>query len=125
MNLNNIRSWKWYYTLDENKNPVPCDDLIKWATWMEGPLNNLSVGHTVFRDFYVSTVFLGLDHTFGQRPEPTLFETMIFYNDGTPTVKRRYSTWAEAEAGHKETCETMFERQLNAEKRTGNPPRTS
>lgn len=49
---------------------------------------------------YVSTVFLGLDHNFGDRgPSPILFETMTF-GVGDEPEQVRYSTWAEAEAGH-------------------------
>ena len=44
-------------------------------------------------------VFLGLDHSFGSGP-PLLFETMVF---GGPLDEEmdRYTTWDEAEAGHK------------------------
>jgi len=47
----------------------------------------------------VSTVFLGLDHGWGDGP-PILFETMIF---GGPHDQRqwRYSTIEEAREGHK------------------------
>ena len=44
-------------------------------------------------------MFLGLDHSFGGGA-PLLFETMVF---GGPLdgEQERYSTWNEAEAGHK------------------------
>lgn len=47
---------------------------------------------------YVSTVFLAIDHAFGDG-DPILFETMVF---GGPLggEQERYSTWAEAERGH-------------------------
>ena len=47
----------------------------------------------------VSTVFLGLDHNL-DGGKPILFETMIFggRHDG---YQERYSTWEEAEKGHK------------------------
>jgi hypothetical protein len=49
----------------------------------------------------VSTVFLGLDHNFSMVGPPLLFETMVF---GGPLNGecRRYATWVEAEAGHRE-----------------------
>ena len=50
----------------------------------------------------VSTVFLGLDHSFGGGP-PLLFETMIF-DGGEEEHCVRYSTWQQAEEGHKEAC---------------------
>jgi hypothetical protein len=49
-------------------------------------------------DAVVSTVFIALDHAFGNGP-PVLFETLIF---GGPLSDEgeRYCTKAEAEAGH-------------------------
>jgi hypothetical protein len=46
----------------------------------------------------VSTVFLGIDHSFGFH-KPLWFETMIFggKRDGE---QYRYETWEEAEANH-------------------------
>lgn len=46
----------------------------------------------------VSTVFLGLDHRFGEGP-PLVFETMVFGGPLDQDVDR-YTTWEEAEAGH-------------------------
>jgi hypothetical protein len=58
---------------------------------------------------YVSTVFLGLDHNlFGSGP-PLLFETMVFGPYGGDE-QWRYSTWAEAEAGHKEVVAEVQKR---------------
>jgi len=53
---------------------------------------------TEIGDSSVSTVFVSLDHGFGDGP-PVLFETLIF---GGPLADEgeRYSTKAEAEAGH-------------------------
>lgn len=53
----------------------------------------------------VSTVFLGLDHQYGDGP-PLLFETMVF---GGPLdhEMNRYSTWNEAEKGHQEMVERV------------------
>lgn len=48
----------------------------------------------------VSTVFLGLDHSFGDGP-PILFETMVFYGDSGDYTER-YATWDEAVKGHVE-----------------------
>lgn len=47
----------------------------------------------------VSTVFLGLDHSYGGRPK--WFETMIF-GTSLNDYQRRYELWEEAEAGHRE-----------------------
>ena len=90
---------KPYYIL-ENKIPVRCDDVIKWADWFEVADRRLFVD--MVKGVKVSTVFLGLDWTFGFG-SPQLFKTMIFggvYNNR----QYMYATYAEAEAGHIEVC---------------------
>lgn len=95
-----------YYILDGHT-PVPCDDLLVWAHWYEHA--DRHVAWTEFEDgTFVSTVFLGLDHSFsnGVGP-PILFETMIGKHDRETSANTwedhqwRYATWQEAEAGHK------------------------
>lgn len=53
-------------------------------------------------EIVVSTIFLGLDHSFGQGP-PRLWETMVF-GRGSPwdDTQVRYATEAEALAGHQQ-----------------------
>lgn len=77
--------------------PVPAASLREWGRWFE--TGNRVVAQDKIGDVKVSTVFLGLDHQWGEGP-PLLFETMIFEgpHDG---YQERYSTWDEAEAGHK------------------------
>ncbi len=60
----------------------------------------LKVGLDTVGDKRVSTVFLGLDHQYGDGP-PLLFETMVFPKDSYSDLYcERYSTYDEAEAGH-------------------------
>lgn len=82
------------YILDGHT-PVPTD-LMTWARWYEKAERH--VGNDHIGEVHVSTVFLGLDHSFGEGP-PQLFETMIF---GGPhsDYQERCSTWEEAEAMH-------------------------
>jgi hypothetical protein len=55
----------------------------------------------------VSTVFLGLDHSFGEGP-PLLFETLV--SGGALAGKMdRYTTWEEAEQGHARMVERVRE----------------
>ena len=54
----------------------------------------------------VSTVFLGLDHNFGDGP-PVLFETMTF-GEG-PSWQDRCSTYDEAEVMHANMCSRVRE----------------
>lgn len=84
------------YILDGHK-AVPEPDLLKWGQWLETA--NRHVGQDEIGTARVSTVFLGLDHSFGDGP-PLLFETMVFGGkmDGETW---RYETWEQAAAGHK------------------------
>lgn len=88
------------YILDNNKQPVECND-IQWALWLETA--DRRVAKTRKGDVGVSTVFLGIDHSWGDGP-PLLFETMIFGGEHDKD-QWQYSTWDEAEKGHKEACE--------------------
>lgn len=50
---------------------------------------------------WISTVWLGIDHNHG-RGRPLIFESMVFPRDGFNSLDMdRYSTEAEALAGHK------------------------
>jgi hypothetical protein len=46
----------------------------------------------------VSTVFLIVNHGYGRTPQ--LFETAVFEQGELVDIVGRYSTWAQAEAGH-------------------------
>ncbi len=81
-----------------DKTPMPCEDLDTWAKWFESAERR--VGLTEVGKRSVSTVFLGLDHSFGDGP-PKLFETMIFDEQGKEIWCQRASTWDEAEACHR------------------------
>jgi hypothetical protein len=89
------------YILDGHK-VRRCNDLMKWAEWFEKA--DRSVAQTAVGNKNVSTVFIGLDHQFGEGP-PLLFETMIFgpaNEDGTDgDYQTRCSTWEEAEEMHR------------------------
>lgn len=91
------------YILD-GRVPVRCEDLHQWVRNLETA--NRRVAKTVVsEDVMVSTMFLGVDHSFDDGP-PVLFETMVF-RDGVGVECERYSTWEEAEAGHTRMVETV------------------
>lgn len=99
------------YILDIGR-PVPCPDLFMWAKWIEN-LDNRRTALTKVGPFRVSTVFLGVDHSFGEGP-PLLWETMVFEDgDGSEMdgYTRRYATETEAIAGHREVV-SMLEEEL-------------
>jgi hypothetical protein len=93
--------------------PVRCNDLYEWARFIERPDRIVAQEHV--GPFWVSTVFLGLDHRFGNDGPPILFETGVFVDkpvvihfrgkeiksDGLEDQwMERCSTWDEAVAQH-------------------------
>lgn len=119
-----------HWIIDENGNEKEVG-LREWAEWIEKGTNR-RIAYTEVGPFFVSTVFLGLDHSFGIGA-PLLYETMAFERedsdlevpgytspDGTVrpprTVKTkrsldgygdRYSTREEALAGHERTVNAL------------------
>ena len=94
---------KLYYILDGHT-PVPCDDPMEFARWFEEA--DRQVGDDEVDGHRVSTVFLGINHAFTPGP-PILFETMIFPES---ELVGRYSTWDDAEAGHRRAVEDLRRR---------------
>lgn len=82
----------------------PATDGVAWARWFEAA--DRTVARTKLLDgSELSTVFLGIDHSFGHGP-PLLFETAHFAIR-TADILQRYSTWAEAEEGHARWLERL------------------
>lgn len=86
------------YTLDENHNVIATKDLFQWADWFETA--DRRVKETTVGEFWVSTVFLGLDYAFCTDGPPRVFETMIRHKEEWMDYQPRYSTWDEAIEGH-------------------------
>lgn len=86
--------------IEVNGVPELCGDLMRWAR--EFDRANRAVAFTKVGESEVSTVFLGLDHRFGDGP-PLLYETMIF-GGAHDDYQTRYSTRPEAQAGHAAVC---------------------
>lgn len=92
---------------DSFANPAPqamaqsAADLLTWGLFMENA-EARRVAKDTIHGVDVSTVFLGINHSFGDGP-PILFETMIFGGvlDGEQC---RYCTWDEAASGHRDIC---------------------
>ena len=101
-----------YYVL-EGHEARAVDDWREWAAWFEKA--DRRVARTTLIDgSEVSTVFLGMDHAWGSGP-PVLFETCVFLHEDTEPgdwsdVHARYCTWAEAELGHMNLCESLTAR---------------
>lgn len=87
-----------YYIL-EGREIREIPDLLEWARWFNTDRKSIARKRFYFRKITVSTVFLGIDHSFDDGA-PLLFETMVF--GGTLDGEmERYSTYEEALAGHK------------------------
>lgn len=73
----------------------------QWFGYMEGE-SYKRVALTETKGWYISTVWLGLSHQFGEGP-PLIFETMVFTDDSAKAddlLCARYSTEEEAKQGH-------------------------
>lgn len=100
--MNPFEDLKLLYILD-GREPVHCPDTIAWAEWMEQArakeltrVAETSVG-PVLDSTLVSTIFLGVNHSFGE--PPILFETMVFGGPLDGEIQR-CGTWDEAAAQH-------------------------
>jgi len=81
-------------------------ELISQDQWIELLHGDKHVAEDRFTvngvGYYVSTVLLGIDHSFGSGP-PIIFETMVFRSDldsGQDIAMDRYATLEQAREGH-------------------------
>jgi hypothetical protein len=90
--------------------PFELERSSQWSDWMELALKNERrvIERTIIGKALVSTVFLGINHSFGES-KPLWFETMVFKANAGQRFKEfdcerfpqtRYTTWDEAKAGH-------------------------
>ena len=91
----------------EGHRPVAEPDTLTWARWLENA--DRVVARTEHELFAVSTVFIGLDHRHGGKGPPLLFESKTFV-DGEGRDCERYSSWDDAETGHKAMVRQQLER---------------
>lgn len=84
-----------HYILRE-KIAVPVD-FLTWAMWYQNA--DRMVARTKIDDVIVSTVFFGLDFSFGMEGAPELFETIILGGE-LDGEKIRCATWEQAEELH-------------------------
>ncbi len=86
----------WYILVGQT--PVEVD-IVEAAEWFDN-FDNRNVKQWKFGPLRVSTVFLGMDHSFLREGPPILFETMSFLA-GAALWQTRCSTWMEAEEQHR------------------------
>ncbi len=96
-----------YYKLD-GKTPIKCVSHLEWCKAFETSRRRVARDEidVCGTPVTVSTVFLGIDHGFGEGDAPILFETMVF---GGPLdeEQQRYTTWDEAVQGHLDLVERV------------------
>jgi len=90
------------YILNDNRQLILVDMMEYFRWWMEAhessPLHVVGKDH--FGDVEVSTVFLMAMHL--PNFKMPAFETMVFLPNGGTGMVRKYQSWEDAEAGHKE-----------------------
>lgn len=108
-----------YY--DRQGNPIP---LMEWAKRFEGSIEDRMAMRCVAETTlpngrWISTVWLGLDHSFGSGP-PLIFETMVFPRRGDYSELDcdRYSTEAQALEGHTRMIAKWSDKPKRARKRS-------
>ena len=96
------------YILDDNGEPVLCEDIVAWGAWFETAWRRVALtmiddidAEGVNKGYAVSTVFLGLDHNHFAGP-PVVWETIVF--------KGGEGLWFDRCAGSREQAEAMHER---------------
>jgi hypothetical protein len=105
--------------LDENDR-LKLVTLDQWLDWMRTHREGQLVGRDEIDGYLVSTIFLGIDHQFHPHGRPVYWETMIFDPPAGRTYlsgeKRelgddiyceRYSSLAEARAGHAQAIQWL------------------
>lgn len=93
-----------------DKRPMLADP-EEWGKWMA--TSDRTVARDTIEGMLVSTVFLGMDHSFTEGATPVLFETMVFGNNDwleETDLTRRYETWEQAEEGHRQVVARVTER---------------
>ena len=87
-----------YYILDENREPKKADTADQWYKWFA--LADRNIKRDDVGTSFISTVFLGMDHSLPGGLSPLLYETMIFSDDEHDGEQWRASTEKEALENH-------------------------
>ena len=82
--------------------------LVDKETYLNQPEHqNRIVATSTIENYFVSTVFLGVDHQWEDDGPPLLFETMVFGKGPLNERLERCTTWEEAEVMHEKMCEEI------------------
>ena len=94
---------EWY---DPDGNPLSDVEARTWSNREPGGMWDREHLSTEVEGGHVSTVWLGLDHSYDEGP-PLIFETMAFCDGPLDQEQRRYQTREQARAGHAEMVELI------------------
>lgn len=104
------------YILDENNQPQLVESSTRYYAWKNAQPEAMQTGiglqvakTKISETIFVSTVYLGSDHGYGGGA-PVLWETIVFVEGGDYEMER-YSSHAEAVAGHERWCEAYRAKQ--------------
>lgn len=109
-----------YY--DRRGNPISLAEFVELS--QNRKINYKDIKSDVINNHLVSTIWLGIDHSFFNSEKPLIFETMIFKikdgniewdNASLDYYQKRYSTEEQALEGHKEAIKYVLDR-VTAEK---------
>lgn len=102
-----------YYYLNEDKTCRTCTR-EEWLEQRKEMISSKSkyIGDDIINGYRISTVWIGLDHNnyYTDDRAPHIFETMVFTAnpcDYSDLFMKRYSTWKDAERGHKIVCDLI------------------
>jgi hypothetical protein len=95
-----------HYLLDKNKEPYPVT--IKEAIKLYKNPEMKIVKQDTIDDVFISTVFLGMDHSWSNKPghKPVLWETMIFGGEYSE-YQERYTSHHDALEGHQKAIDLV------------------
>jgi hypothetical protein len=86
----------WYY--DKDGSPL---SFTEWGLLCESD-EYRRIAKSQCADVWVSTIWMGIDYTWGMGPHRAIFETMVFGEGAWAGYVARYPTEAAARAGHDE-----------------------
>lgn len=88
-----------FWILNEKKKMIKAS-LEEWGRWFE--LDERIVAQEYIGEYFISTVFLGIDHglNFSEEARPVVFESLVFGSEREALEQARCCTWDEAVAMH-------------------------
>jgi hypothetical protein len=88
----------------KNKRVYKCKDTKEWTKWFENIENRKIKQEITKNGYFISTVFLGINHDFQGKGKPIVFETMVFdllsNSHWSDVDMHRYSSYKKALQGH-------------------------